>query len=116
MLVLQRGGHLVVRPSGHLGKAEGDGLLAEVSARLETCGQDVILDLAGVDYMTSSALSALILLYQRVRARGCRMALAAPGERVHLLLEVAGVNQLMKLSRTAEEAERTLATAAGPTA
>jgi len=70
--------------------------------------RDLLLDLTEVEYMTSSAVGSVVSLYQQVRLGGGRMAVAAPNERVHLLLEIAGLNQLLALCSTAEEARRAL--------
>jgi anti-anti-sigma factor len=99
---------LVVVPQGRMGKEEADGLCALVMPRLQEQARSLLLDLTAVDYMTSAALGVIISLLQKVRSRGGRMAVSAPGERVHLLLEVAGLNQLVDLCRSRAEAEQLL--------
>ena len=96
---------LIAAPRGRMGKEEADRLSGLIGARLQGQARSLLLDLSGVDYMTSSALGVVIALLGRVRSRGGRMAVAAPGERVHLLMEVAGLNQLVDLCRSRAEAE-----------
>lgn len=107
--VSREGDLLIAAPAGHLGKEEADGLLEKLKPDLAEGVGALLLDLSAVDYMTSAALGVIISLLQRVRSRGGRMAVAAPNERVHLLLEVAGLNQLLALCRSRQEGERNLA-------
>ena len=102
-------GLLCAGVSGRLGEEEAAALAGAVGRRLGGSPVRLLLDLTEVEYMTSSAVGAVVGLYQRVRLDGGRMAVAAPDERVHLLLEIAGLNQLLALCRTAEEARRALA-------
>ena len=106
--ISRSGGFLSVRPRGRLAKEEADGLLASIAPGLAGGVRGLLLDLSEVDYMTSAALGVVISMLQKVRSGGGRMAVAAPGERVHLLLEVAGLNQLLALCKSREEAERLL--------
>lgn len=103
------GALLQVRLAGRLSQEEGRALAVTVGKRLGAGPVQLLLDLTEVEYMTSSAVGAVVSLYQQVRLGGGRMAVAAPDDRVHLLLEVAGLNQLLALCRTAEEARRALA-------
>jgi anti-sigma B factor antagonist len=99
----ERGNLLCASLSGRLAQAESEDLFRRVSGRLAGKA-GVVLDLSQVQYMSSSAVGAVVSLCQQVRLAGGRMAVAAPDERVHTLLEVAGLNQLMELCRTVEEA------------
>ena len=102
-------GILRITPAGRLSKEEGDQLLDELTKRSADGPRGLLLDLSRVDYMTSSAVGAVIAIFGRVASGGGRMAVAAPNERVGLLLEVAGLNQLLPICATLEEAERSLA-------
>jgi anti-anti-sigma factor len=98
------GRRLTATPRGRLDRAEANRLCRLIEDQLESGADRLMLDLSAVAYMTSSALSAFILLLQKVRSAGGEMVVAAPEERIHLLLEVAGVNQLLALCRSREEA------------
>jgi anti-sigma B factor antagonist len=108
----QDGTTLCVNLSGRLSQDEGAQLTAQAGARLAAEGggpRDLLLDLSEVEYMTSAAVGSVVGLYQQVRLGGGRMAVAAPDDRVHLLLEIAVLNQLLALRRTAGEARQALA-------
>jgi anti-anti-sigma factor len=100
---------LIAAPEGRMAKGEADLLCEELQPHLRKGVRRVLLDLSSVDYMTSSALGVIISLLQKVRSSGGRMAVAAPGERIHLLMEVAGLNQLLALCTSRQEAEEELA-------
>jgi anti-anti-sigma factor len=102
-------GLLIAAAAGKMAQEEARVFCEAVRNRLREDVKRVLLDFSAVDYMTSAALGAIIALLQRVRSTGGRMAVAAPGERVHLLMEVAGLNQLLALCTDREEAERRLA-------
>ena len=110
--IQQRGKVLCVRVSGRLAQEESVALARQVTPRLKP-GCDLLLDLGEVEYMTSAAVGALVGLYQQVRLAGGRAAISAPNERVHLLLEIAGLNQLLALCRSLEEAEGQLGSGSG---
>ena len=59
----------------------------------------LILDLSGVDYMSSAGLRAMVSCLREVK-KGVRMGdlrLAAPSERVADVLELAGLNQVFQV-------------------
>jgi len=107
-LLNRDGDMLTACPRGRLGQEEADRLCELIVPHLGRGTRRLMLDLSSVDYMTSSALGAIISLLQKVRSAGGRMAVAAPLERIHILLEVAGLNQLLALCRDRGEARRHL--------
>ncbi|HOX05355.1 MAG TPA: STAS domain-containing protein [Planctomycetota bacterium] len=108
--VSREGATLCICLGGRLAQDESAALIARTGKELTASPGplDLLLDLTEVEYMTSSAVGAVVLLYQQVRLGGGHMAVAAPNERVHLLLEIAGLNQLLALCRTAAEARQAL--------
>jgi anti-sigma B factor antagonist len=112
--IIEEAGVLIVRLAGRLSQQEGESLVKKLAGRPGSGCPGLLLDLSEVEYMTSSAVGAVVSLCQQVRLGGGRMAVAAPDDRVHMLLEVAGLNQLLALCRSAEEARRALAAGAPP--
>jgi anti-sigma B factor antagonist len=112
--IREEAGLLCVRMAGRLSQQEGEALAKKLAGRLGSACPGLLLDLSEVEYMTSSAVGAVVSLCQQVRLGGGRMAVAAPDDRVHLLLEVAGLNQLLALCRSAEAARGALGAGASP--
>lgn len=54
---------------------------------------DVVLDIAGVDFMDSSGLRVLIEAHDRARAAGRRLVLRSPSGVVRRLFEVSGLSE-----------------------
>jgi anti-sigma B factor antagonist len=69
----------------------------------------VVIDLAGVTFMDSTGLSALIELDRALAARSGRLVLACPEGPARLLFDVTGVAELLALHPTREAAEAALA-------
>jgi anti-sigma B factor antagonist len=63
---------------------------------LDTRGQPkkVVLDIAGVPYMDSSAIAVLVELLQKIRKRSGQIVLSKPQPRVKGLLEIARLNTI----------------------
>lgn len=111
--IQERGSLICASLTGRLTQAESEELLRRLASQL-TGKAGVLLDLSEVEYMSSSAVGAVVCLCQQVRLAGGRMAVAAPDERVHTLLEVAGLNQLLELCRSVEEAAEAIKGGKGP--
>lgn|SRR5574341_1505655 len=52
---------------------------------------NLVIDLSGVDYMSSAGMRALIAAGKRASSEGGRLSLAAPSERVRQVMELAGL-------------------------
>jgi anti-anti-sigma factor len=76
---------------GHAAAAE----LETVTARLPAGAANVIIDLAGVDYLSSGALKVLEALADRRSQQGGRLVLRAPSVAARLALELSGLLALV---------------------
>jgi anti-sigma B factor antagonist len=100
-------GEIVLALTGELDLATIVELKDAVTSGL---GSDVhvVLDLAGLTFCDSTGLGAFIALFREARARGGRLALAAPRKRVGDLLTLSGIDQVIPVY------ESTAAAFAGP--
>jgi anti-anti-sigma factor len=64
----------------------------------------IILDIAGVDYVSSVGLRALMVGAKRVAPLGGKIAICAPHARVLKLLELAGFTKILTIAATRDEA------------
>lgn len=55
----------------------------------------VVLDLAGVDYLSGTCLRVLLLAAKRMDDAGCRMALCAPQPHVLDVLQISGLTRAL---------------------
>jgi anti-sigma B factor antagonist len=64
----------------------------------------VIADLAGVPFIDSSGLMAIVAGHKRLREQGVNLKLAAPVPQVRLVFELTKANKFMSLYYDREEA------------
>ncbi|MFI5931863.1 STAS domain-containing protein [Actinoplanes sp. NPDC051494] len=65
----------------------------------------VVIDLAGVGFMDSSALGTLVVMFKEIRAAGGRLCLAQVQPAVRTVLAVTSVDQVIDLYATVQAAE-----------
>jgi anti-sigma B factor antagonist len=69
----------------------------------------VIIDLTGVPYMDSAGLGAIINAHVSCTKNERRLALAGVPERIRTLLRLTGVEKVLTIFPTAQEAQENLA-------
>jgi anti-sigma B factor antagonist len=65
----------------------------------------LVIDAAGVPYMDSAGLGALIGIFASCQRTGQKFAISAVPERVHVLFEMTGVNGMLPCFPSIDEAE-----------
>ena len=76
---------LLLRPSGRLDHCTAPDFRVALAPRLERCvkgGDVVVLDLAGVEHVSSAGLRVLMLASRQVSGQGGTLVVAAPQPRV----------------------------------
>jgi anti-anti-sigma factor len=68
----------------------------------------VILDLAGVDFVSSAGLGRLVELGMDLRDRGAVLALAAPSRAIERLFRMVGFDRVMPIFASVESARTDL--------
>lgn len=64
----------------------------------------VVVDMAGVNFLASIGIRTLVLAAKAIAQRGGRMVLLNPDENVTKVLQMAGIDTLIPISRSLEEA------------
>lgn len=67
-------------------------------------GQHVVLDLSGVGFCDSTGLGMIISLFRQANSAGGQLLLASPLPRIRYLLEISGVDQVVPIRDTVDEA------------
>ena len=97
-------GAVIVAPAGRLDSLRAP-TLRDALAALDTAGERrIVLDLAGVDYVSSAGLAVLFELAKRMHANGGVMALCALHVHVRRVIELAGYMHHFTITTTREEA------------
>lgn len=68
--------------------------------------QHLVLDMNGVSFLDSAGVGALVSLFVNRRHQGKTFALAALGPQAMAVVTVAGLQKLLPIHKTLEEAER----------
>ncbi len=66
--------------------------------------RNLVLDLSGVEYMSSAGLREMVRVLKQVRREGGDLRLAALSERVQEVLELAGLDTIFEIYPTQVEA------------
>ena len=80
---------LTVLPEGHVDSNSAPRLEAELNARLDGI-TSLILDFAGVDYISSAGLRVILAMDQLMAGRGGSLKLIHVGEAVLSILDMTG--------------------------
>jgi len=65
---------------------------------------NIVLDLAGVDYMSSAGLREIIAALKKVKRASGDLRIAQPSSRVMAVFEMAGIDTLVRIFATRLEA------------
>lgn len=104
-------GQTVLRPVGELDSATIS-VFRQAVAEIGP-GQKVVLDMGAVPFLDSCGIGALIGAVRRVRELGGAIALAAARQPVRRVLNLTGIDRIVEVIDTAEEAAEFLAAAPG---
>ncbi len=84
------------------------GNASELGAALDKSVDDgqsnLVLDLGGVEYMSSAGLREMVRVLKRVKRTGGDLRIANPSDRVREVLELAGLDTIFEIYPTQVEA------------
>ncbi len=100
--VVDGAGAVRVRVSGEIDMACAPELLDTLLAAEVPSGGTLVLDLAGVTFMDSSGISALVDAYQQREAGGVSLALAEVPPLIAKMLSLTGVDSYLTVSPIAD--------------
>src|SRR5690606_26094245 len=90
----RRDGNLIIAPSGRIDTATSSEFDRALSAVIDRGDIHLVIDLTGLDYISSTGLSAFLTAAKKIRAAGGRMALAGLNNRIRLVFEMSGFLRL----------------------
>jgi stage II sporulation protein AA (anti-sigma F factor antagonist) len=73
-------------------------------AHLGADGRQLVVDLAGVEYISSAGLRVLLMLAKKLQGTGGRLVLCAMPESVRLVFELAGFLPIFEIEDTRQAA------------
>jgi len=94
---MQIPGTVVVRLEGELDYGRRAEMERQLFAHLDSSALDV--DMSGVTFIDSTAVSALIKALKAYRARNARMTIVDPSKPVEKILEITGLQRIFAIER-----------------
>jgi anti-anti-sigma factor len=102
-----RGGALVLAPMGRIDHASSDEFAQLLAPHLADCGRGqpaCVLDMAGVDYISSVGLRVLMMASRQVQGQGGRLVIARLTPLVREVFEISRFDKVFDVFASIEEA------------
>ncbi|HEY3414048.1 MAG TPA: STAS domain-containing protein [Armatimonadota bacterium] len=87
---------VIVRLTGELDSMNVADLSQTYTGLLDGGGPLFVMDLAGLEFIDSAGLGGLVALWERTLERGCFVAIGAQSPRVKEVLQITGLNSVLK--------------------
>lgn len=94
----------VVEAQGRIDSNTAHELGSALSHVIDSGHSQIVLDIAGVDYMSSAGLRELVAALKKVRNENGDMRIAQVTERVYEVLELSGLHTIFRLYDSRAEA------------
>jgi anti-anti-sigma factor len=94
----------LVEVSGRVDSMNANELGIALASEIDGGHHLIVLDLAGVDYMSSAGLRELVNSLKRAKKATGDLRLAQPSERVREVLEMAGLDTIFQIYDSQNEA------------
>jgi anti-anti-sigma factor len=95
--------HIVLQPQNCLDSQAGSLLQQQLAEILPVSHQLWVIDMAGVDFIDSSGLCALVGGLNAARHRGCRLVICNLSATVRLIFEITQLDQLFEIFESFEQ-------------
>lgn len=102
--VMAHGGATVLTARGRIDSMTASRLGDALNTEIVAGKMLLVLDLAGVDYMSSAGLRELVNALKKVKRAGGDLRLAQPSRRVREVMEMAGLDTIFLIFETPGEA------------
>lgn len=86
----RRGNSVVLTPVGRIDSNNAAEFGSRLSAVIERGDSSLLVDMAGVDYISSAGLAALLAAAKKAKAKQGKIGLCALNDRVRLVFEMSG--------------------------
>ena len=104
----ERDGVIIAGPDGRIDEANSDAFAEELAASVTLAaaapGRRLIVNMAGLDYMSSRGLRALTIAKRQADAAGVTIILAAPNSIMREILAISRYDKLFTIAQTLDTA------------
>ena len=103
------GGTNIISPAGRVDGSNSAKFHEALVSHLADDDERVILNMGGIDYISSAGLRVLLLLAQKLGGSSTPFAVCSLAASVDEVFRISGFNQIIKVFGTADEAKAQLA-------
>ena len=100
----QRGTAVVLSATGRVDESTADEFRENLLAAMEAGPSTAVIDLGGVEYMSSRGLRALTLAQRASQEAGTTIVLARPNETMREILAISRYDMVFRVADTIEDA------------
>jgi anti-anti-sigma factor len=104
----RHGDTVVIAPAGRIDSTTSDRLDAHLTPLSSSGTPAIVVDFAGVEYISSAGLRVMLTLAKRIRERRGRLALCALNDGVRQVFELAGFLSLFTVASSRDDALQAL--------
>lgn len=90
--------------SGRIDSASSGGFEQQMEAVFAPAPEAVIIDLAGVEYMSSAGLRVLLMAAKRVKAEGRALVLCRMADNIREVFDISGFSAIFAIEETLDAA------------
>ncbi len=94
----------VLRPQGRLDSTSSPGLEKQATELIDGGERRLLIDLGGLDYISSAGLRAALAVAKRMNAAGGRLALCSLNPQIAEVFEISGVDSIIDIHASPESA------------
>ena len=104
----RRGEIAILKPTGHLTGGADNDLIKAIRPLIEQRGARVVLDLGGVEYVSSAGLGDLVRITAQANSQSARVVLAQPAPFVAGVLATTRLDRFFEIAPDIETAIKKL--------
>lgn len=90
--------------NGRVDSSTADEFGVSLNEAISAGATQIVLDLQGVDYMSSAGLRQMISTLKQIKKSDGDLRLASPSERVQDVLELSGLNSIFSIYESQQDA------------
>jgi stage II sporulation protein AA (anti-sigma F factor antagonist) len=94
----------VVRPQGRLDSASSPAFEKDLIGNIDGGSRLMVLDLSGLQYISSAGLRVLLLAAKRMKSGGGRLALCSLSRQISEVFEISGFNSILDIYPSYDDA------------
>jgi anti-sigma B factor antagonist len=83
--------------NGRIDSSNASQLGERLNAQIDSGSVNLVVDLSGVEYMSSAGLRELVAALKRVKGDGGDLRLSTPSQRVREVLDLAGLSSIFEI-------------------